>query len=212
MIKGQLQDLQVNDWGYARVKVSGTYYGADKKGAVNVAVGDFVELDAYEKTGTNGKQYPTFKYQSIKKVEDTGRSIASAATLVPAISGATASRPVVTVPYAVEAQLRAAYWAGKEAKDDARDPRISYQGAYDRALTFADLALRNGAFAALGKAKDTAKLGILEAFVSEYADKIMQQTYAAQVPKAPPATPQLTSETSDEVSGDAAAESEGTWS
>lgn len=198
-IKGQLQDLQVNDWGYARVKVSGTYYGADKKGAVNVAVGDTVELEAYDKTGTNGKSYPTFKYQSLRKLE----GVAAATAVVPGAvvpSNARSATP--------SAAGRESYWSDKAAEDAKRDPRISYQGAYDRALTFADLALRNGAFLAFGKAKDTAKLGILEAFVSEYADKIMQQTYAATVPAAK-ATPVVADETADTI-GDG--ESEAQWS
>lgn len=206
-IKGQLQDLQVNDWGYARVKVSGTYYGADKKGQLNVVVGDFVELDAYEKTGTNGKQYPTFKYQSIKRTGGPDSAVQTANQAPgPGVSG---NNQASRAPNSGGASSgRESYWSDKAAEDAKRDPRISYQGAYDRALTFADLALRNGAFLAFGKAKDTAKLGILEAFVSEYADKIMQQTYAATVPAARTLTPAV-DETADTI-GDG--ESEAQWS
>lgn len=160
-IKGQLQAKEINDYGYARIKVAGSWYGADKKGEVSGEAGDIVEFEPYK----NAKGYDTFKSVSFKKV--AGK---------PAGSG-----PVDTGPVASKDE----FWAKKEARDVARDPQIAYQGAYDRALTFADLALRNGAFGAFEKAKPTAKLAILEAFVAEYADKILGLVYAVKIPTGP---------------------------
>ena len=82
---------------------------------------------------------------------------------------------------------RDSYWSDKSAEDAKKDPRIVYQSSYDRAISFVDLAIRNGAFAALTKAKDTSKLEILQAFVDEQAERIMRQVYAAKVPAAEPA-------------------------
>lgn len=172
MIKGQLTKSETNGYGYTTVWVSGTRYGSDAKGKIFANVGDTVEFDAFDKEGKDGRMWPTFKLQTFKKAVET-----SVGTPTASVSSGNASKPGVS-----QGSTRDTYWSDKAAEDAKRDPRISYQGAYDRALTFADLALRNGAFAALGKAKDTAKLGILEAFVSEYADKIMSQTYSATVP------------------------------
>lgn len=187
-IKGQLQSAEVNDWGYARIKVSGTYYGADKKGQISVAVGDLVEFEAYDKAGNNGKTYPTFKFTTIKKVAGGEASQAGSGNSVgEARSGS------VAVPLQKSVQPSAvgrdSYWADKEANDKAKDPRISYQASYERAILFTDLAIRNGAFDALAKAKPTARLEILQAFVAEQADHIMGLVYAAKVPSAKPAEP-----------------------
>lgn len=197
MIKGQVQSAEMNDWGFPRIKVQGTFYGGDKKAPIpgGIVAGDTVEFEAYDKQ-KGDKSYPTFKYQSLKKVEGSPAPVVAAVA-----AGARANAPQ-------SGGNRESYWSDKAAEDAKRDPRISYQGAYDRALTFADLALRNGAFLAFGKAKDTAKLGILEAFVSEYADKIMRQTYEATVPAARTLTPAV-DETADTI-GDG--ESAAQWS
>lgn len=183
-IKGQLQSAEVNDWGYARIKVSGTYYGADKKGQISAVVGDLVEFEAYDKAGNNGKTYPTFKFASLRKVaggvasQGGGENAAGEART--GSVGALGQRSVHQL-----FGTKDAYWAEKEANDKAKDPRISFQASYERAILFTDLAIRNGAFEALAKAKNhTQKLEILQAFVAEQADHIMGLVYAAKVPSA----------------------------
>lgn len=200
MIKGQVQSAEMNDWGFPRIKVAGTFYGGDKKASIpgGIVAGDTVEFEAYDKQ-KGDKSYPTFKYQSLRKLEGA----AAATAVVPGAivpSNARSATP--------SAAGRESYWSDKAAEDAKRDPRISYQGAYDRALTFADLAIRTKCFEALEKAAATKRLGILEAFVSEYADKIMQQTYAATVPAAK-AVSVVADETADTI-GDG--ESEAQWS
>lgn len=188
-IKGAIQSKEVNDYGYVRIKVSGTWYGGDKKGDISgeIRSGDIVEFDAFDKTGNNGKVYPQFKFQSLKKV-----------------AAAKAGAPVDKGPVASKDE----YWQAKEANDQAKEPRISYHAAYERALVLTDLALRNGAFDALSKAKPTLKLEILQAFVADQADHIMGLVYAAKVPKAPSAAEHLNAESSNEDSGEATAGSE----
>lgn len=183
-IKGAIQSKEVNDYGYSRIKVSGSFYGGDKKGDISpdISLGDIVEFEAYEKTGSNGKVYQTFKFQSLKKV-----------------AGAKVGAKVDTGPTASKDE----YWAKKESQDAVKEPRISYQAAYDRALTFTDLAIRNGAFDALSKAKPTAKLEILQAFVAEQADHIMGLVYSAKVPTVKDSAPtaeQATEEVAEEGS------------
>jgi uridine phosphorylase len=167
-IKGQLQATETNDYGYARIKVSGKFYGADKKGAIDVSVGDIVEFEAFDKPGNNGKVYATFKFPSLKKV-----------------AGATPGAKVDTGPTASKDE----YWAKKEAADAAKEPRIQYMAAFERAVLFADLALRNGALTSFAKAKDTAKLEVLTAFVAETTQAIIKQSYAQTIPSATTAAP-----------------------
>ncbi len=194
MIKGQIKQSEMNQYGFFRMNVSGTWYGADKKGPVSVADGDFVEFEAFQKAGNNGKVFNNFKFQSLKKVD----GVAPPAAAAPA---ARASAP--------SSSGRDAYWSDKEANDRAKDPRISYQAAYERALIFTDLALRNGALGAFAKAKDTAKLAILEAFVTEQADKIMALVYAAKVPSPKKEEQPAAAATTEEAEESA---DEGKWS
>lgn len=209
MIKGQLTKSETNGYGYTTVWVSGTRYGSDAKGKVQAELGDIVEFDAYDKAGKDGRMWPTFKLQSFKKL-DSGSVQPLQQQPAAQVGGNTSTGKYVASTAAFGVGSRDTYWSDKAAEDAKRDPRISYQGAYDRALTFADLALRNGAFAALGKAKDTAKLGILEAFVSEYTDKIMQQTYAATVPTQGPGKVTTMAAGEPDTIGDG--ESETQWS
>lgn len=189
-IRGAIQAKEINDYGYARIKVSGTWYGGDKKGDISsdIGPGDIVEFEAYDKAG-GGKVFKNFKSQSLKKV-----------------AAARAGAPVDKGPVASKDE----YWANKEARDAAKDPQIAYQGAYDRALTFTSLALANGAFDALAKAKPVAKLEILQAFVDEQAARILGLVYSAKVP--------VVTETAEERAendagdGETADEEEGTWS
>lgn len=152
-IKGQLQKREINKFGFLRIKVSGEWYGSDKKGDVSVSEGDIVEFDAY----TNDRNYATFKGASLKKV-------ASAPAGKPVSQGPTASKDE--------------YWAKKEANDAAKEPRISYYAAFERAVQFTSLAFTTGALSSLTKAKDTAKLDVLIAFVDEQTQRILTASYA----------------------------------
>lgn len=173
IIKGQLQASETNDWGYPRVKVSGTWYGADAKVAVGAEVGALIEFDAYQKPGKNGKSFNNYKAQSLKVVK-----------------AAEAGVKVDTGPVASKDE----YWSKKEANDLAKEPRISYFAAVERAIQFTELALANGAFEALSKAKPVKKLEILEAFVAEQAHRLMVDAYSAEVPSVSPSVPAKASE------------------
>lgn len=163
MIKGVVQAIETNQWGYARLKIAGAWYGADQKGEItSVKAGDLVEIDAYEKSGKNGgKLFNNFKSQSLKKLKGPAPG-------AKVDSGPTASKDE--------------YWAKKEANDAAKEPRIAYFAASERAIQFSALAIANGGFDALGKAKPAKKLEILEAFVDEQTLRIMAASYGAAVP------------------------------
>lgn len=175
-IRGTLEKIETNNWGFTAIRVSGTRYGSDKKGVVSASVGDLVSFEAFEKPSTkgDGKSWPTFVFQSFKKEGSGGNGNAA--------TGATPG--VRTAQVSSSAGTRDTYWSDKAAEDAKKGPQIAFQAAYERAIRFTDLALRNGAFDALAKAKPTGRLEILQAFVDEQAERIMKAVYAAEVPKA----------------------------
>lgn len=178
-IKAALQAKEINKFGYARVKVAGAWYGSDKKGSPpSVEIGDIVEFDAYK----NERNYDTFKFQSFKKVASK-----------PANSG-----PADTGPVASKDE----YWAAKEKNDAAKEPRINYFAALDRAISFVDLALRNGAVGAYEKAKATGKLEVLTALVYETTQRIIAEAYAQKIP-APGEATEPAEEAAEEESAEA---------
>lgn len=194
-INGQLTKFETNNYGYSVIWVKGTRYGSDKKGTINAQVGDEVSFEAFNKPDNKdqNKSWPTFQFQTFRKVDG--------AVATPGNAGAVSGVAANNVPASASTKItlvaggRDAYWSDKEARDIEKDeryqtetePRIVFQSSYKLAVAFADLALRNGAFAALEKAKPTAKLEILQAFVSEQATRIMGEAYAAQQPSAAPA-------------------------
>jgi hypothetical protein len=183
-IKGTLTKFETNNYGYSVIWVQGTRYGSDKKGTINAQAGDTVEFEAFNKPDKNdaNKSWPTFQYQTFRKLASVPASAPDAAV---------AASPAAKVVHGSTAfGNRDSYWADKEARDIEKDkryqteiePRIVFQSAFKLAVDFVDLAIRNGAFAALEKAKPTAKLEILQAFVSEQASRIIAEAYAAGVP------------------------------
>ena len=177
MIKAALQAVKVNNYGYASIKVGGAWYGADKSKFVpDAQEGDLVEFEGFK----NPKGYDTYKTQTFKKVAGGAAKPDGGSGQVSPGSASTAQRTGAPS----SAGSRDTYWADKAKSDEAKQPQIAYQAAYERALGFTDLALRNGAFDALAKAKPTGRLEILQAFVDEQAERIMKAVYAAEVPKA----------------------------
>lgn len=172
MITGIVQTTRTNDYGYTSYKISSTWYGGDSKGPARASEGEKVTFEAFDKPGQGGKVYPTIKLATFKKVSASTNSNATTSASVSSGSSQAGS-----------AGTRDSYWADKEAKDAVREPRITYQASYERALLFVDLAIRNGAFESLAKAKPPARLEILQAFVDEQAGRIMKNVYAAEVPK-----------------------------
>jgi uncharacterized membrane protein YgcG len=158
LIKGTLQTSKTNDYGYTSIKVGGQWYGGDKKGDIKVGEGELVEVEVYE----NNKGFKTYKSQSLKKV--AGSKPAEG----PVNKGPTASKDE--------------YWAAKEARDAAVEPRINYFAALDRAITFVDVALRNGALVAFTKAKDPQKLDVLIALVGETTQRMIKEAYEQSIP------------------------------
>lgn len=177
MIKAALQAVKVNNYGYASIKVGGAWYGADKSKFVPDAnEGDLVEFEAFK----NPKGYDTYKTQTFKKVAGGAAKPDGGSGQVSPGSAPTAQRTGAPS----SAGSRDTYWADKAKSDEAKQPQIAYQAAYERALGFTDLALKNGAFDALAKAKPIGRLEILQAFVDEQAERIMKAVYSASVPKA----------------------------
>jgi hypothetical protein len=136
-----------NKGGYFALKVDGEFYGIETKGSPEVSEGDTVRFDFYVKNG----KYKTVKGKIHKKAGGGGSSNK------PSSGGS-----------------RDDYWAAKDKYEkEVREPRITYFAAYERAVLFTDLSIRNGAFDALSKAKPAEKLGVLEAFVNEQAQKLI---------------------------------------
>lgn len=171
MITGIVQTTRTNDYGYSSYKISSTWYGADSKGPPRASEGEKVTFEAFDKPGKEGKVYPTIKLATFRKVAadqaaPAGSSGPSAAKAVPSSGNG-----------------RDGYWADKEANDKLKEPRITWQASYERALIFAKLAIDTKCFEALEKAKPTARLEVLTAFVDEQAARIFKAVYAAEVPK-----------------------------
>lgn len=171
MITGIVQTTRTNDYGYTSYKISSTWYGGDSKGPARASEGEKVSFEAFDKPGQSGKVYPTIKLATFKKVSAATGGNAATSTSVSSGNSQTGSTGT-----------RDSYWADKAAEDAKKDPRIVYQSSYERAILFVDLAIRNGAFEALAKAKSTARLEILQAFVDEQAGRIMRNVYSAEVP------------------------------
>ncbi len=177
--QGIIQTTRTNDYGFTSYKIANTWYGADAKGPPRASEGEKVSFEAFEKAGKDGRTWPTIKIATFKKVPQTSADD-NVGRLVPGVQERTPNRTA-----SVSTQ-RDTYWSDKAAEDKLREPRIVYQSAYERAVQFVDLAVRAGAFKALEKAKETAKLEILEAFVDEQTDKIMRAAFAAIPPALKP--------------------------
>jgi hypothetical protein len=207
MITGQIQFTDPGKFGFApALKVNGVRYGADSKGNLpaGVEVGATVSFEYFDKAGKDGRQWPTYKLQSLKLAAPAA-AVANGGT-----AAAVAERNFSggKSDYAKKED----YWASKAKTDEARDPRISYQGALERAIAFADLAFRAAALP-LPKA-DNKKLDVLAAFVDETANRFLAQTYAATVPMLKPAV-KLSVTPGGEVAAEAvdlAAETDEDWS
>jgi len=175
-IKGNVQTTKTNDWGFTSYKVSSTWYGADSKGPARASEGEWIEFEAFDKPGKEGKVYPTIKLATLKKIS---------AANIPSGSGNTNDGHGSGSAGRVANESggsRQDYWAAKGIEDAKRDPRISYFASLERAIQFVDLALRNGAIGAYEKAKATGKLEVLTALVYETTQRIMAEAYSQEVP------------------------------
>lgn len=140
-----------NKGGFYALKVDGNFYNLPGRNETpSVAKGQNVTFGFYLKDG---------KYKTIK----------GPVTLVPSAWAA----PVNGTGNAVANGGRDSYWANREAEAVSRDARISYFAAYERALGLVTLAIANGAFPSLEKAKPAAKLDVLKAFVEATAEEII---------------------------------------
>jgi hypothetical protein len=178
MITGTIQTTKTNDYGFTAYKINGVWYGADAQGPPRASEGETVSFEDFQKTGKDGRTWPSLKLATFKKVAATvGNTGATSAVASPgkaAYVGATSNRD--------------SYWTDKAALDAAKDPRISLQGAYKVAVEFLPVVLAQGALPSFDKAKATAKLEILRSFLDEEALRIHTASYAATVPaKAAPA-------------------------
>jgi hypothetical protein len=167
---GTIEGVNTNKWGFTGYMIGGKWLNCDRKGITGFSRGDAVEYETYLAKG----KYETIKADSLKAV------VVPAVVLPPQISSQVVTLPGIRTPSAY--QQKEAYWADKAENDAAKEPRIAYFAAFERAVAFVDLALRNGAFTAFAKAKDSAKLDILTAFVDEQALRIMSNSYYAEAP------------------------------
>lgn len=176
MITGIVQTTKTNDWGFTSYKVNGVWYGADTKGPARASEGESVSFEDFQKSGKDGRQWPTVKLATFKKVAAPTNQPSGSSGQVPQGRASYASSP---------GGGRDTYWSDKAAIDAAKDPRISLQGAYKVAVEFLPVVLAQGALPSFDKAKATAKLEILRAYLDEEATRIHTQSYAAKVPSQP---------------------------
>ena len=191
MITGIVQTTKTNDYGFTAYKLNGVWYGADAKGPPRASEGETVSFEDFQKSGKDGRQWPSLKLATFKKVAAQATSPVGTAS-VPGRSGSTAYSGGA-------ANGRESYWTDKAASDAAKDPRISLQGAYKVAAAFLPVVLAQGALPSFDKAKATAKLEILRSFLDEEAQRIHTQSYAAKVPTPPVASLKNTSDSNESV-------------
>lgn len=188
-VTGKVQFIDANKFGYSpSLKVNGVKYGGDTKGQLpsGISQGTNVTFEAFE-TESNGKSYAKYKLQSLKVVTGPAPSAKSSATGFSAGLGS-----------------RDTYWADKDAKDSAKEPRIVYLAAFERAVALATLVLAKEALPLPKDAKN--RLDPILAFVDEQTQRILEATFAA---KAPGATTADETSQDDGDSAEGAAESEG---
>lgn len=178
MITGIVQTTDTNQYGFTRYKVSSSWYGADAKGPPRASEGDKVTFEAFDKAGKDGRVWATIKLATFKKLaSDPSVNTNSANPSNPNAGAATKGNGAT-----YSAGSRDSYWADKAKTDEAKEPRIAYFAALDRAIAFVDLALRNGAIKAYEAAKATGKLEVLTALVYETTQRIMAEAYTQAVP------------------------------
>lgn len=206
MITGQVQQVETNpQYGFSRYNISGAWYGADKKGRL-AEVGETVSFEYFDKPGKDGRTWPTIKTATFRK--QGGNSPSPGAVAVPSSAQQRGHTGTYSGGASKAPAGRDTYWKDKADNDAAKEPRIAYFAALERAISFVDLALRNGAISAYEKAKATGKLEVLTALVYETTQKIMAESYAATVP-----APKAASIPQPELSGDTEAEeSDEEWS
>ena len=178
MITGVIQTTKTNDYGFTAYKLNGVWYGADAKGPPRASEGETVTFEDFQKTGKDGRTWPSLKLATFKKV-------ANAAPTQATNTGGSGNggSPVASGRGSYgAANGRDTYWSDKAATDAAKDPRISLQGAYKVAAEFLPVVLAQGALPSFDKAKATAKLEILRSFLDEEALRIHTASYAATVP------------------------------
>jgi hypothetical protein len=176
VIQGNVQTTKTNDWGFTSYKVQGTWYGADSKGPPRAAEGESITFEAYNKAGKDGREWPTIKLSTLRKVSG-GQAVAgtTGAASAPRSFGGNQSSGAGTG--------RDSYWSDKANADLLREPRIAYQGAIKLAISFVDLAISSGSFVALSKVKkDTDKLEVLEKFVTETAERFFKDSWNQKAP------------------------------
>jgi hypothetical protein len=146
-----------NKGGFYALKVGGAFYNLSSKSPPSVQKGSNVSFSFYLKND---------KYKTVSGEVSTVASAPAAAA--PAANGSGSAG-------------QSAYWAKREAGESDRDARISYFAAYERALGFVQLAIAQGAFPSLEKAKPAAKLDVLKAFVAEVAADIIASANGKEV-------------------------------
>lgn len=166
-VTGKVQFIDANKFGYSpSLKVNGVKYGGDTRGLLpsGISQGTDVTFEAFE-TESNGKSYTKYKLQSLKVSTGPAPSAKSSAT---GVSAGTGSRDT--------------YWSDKDAKDSAKEPRIVYLAAFERAVALATLVLAKEALPLPKDAKN--RLDPILAFVDEQTQRILEATFAAKVPGA----------------------------
>lgn len=162
--KGRLSKItDPNKGGYVSLVVDDVYYGAEAKGTPPFKAGDVIEFDWYLKQD----KYRTIKGQ-VKKCEDVATPSASNGPSTGKSGGYVSPKDK--------------YWEDKDIYDKTVvQPRITYLAAYERALGFTDIVLREKAIPGLEKAKPEARLEIIQNFVSEITDAIIERSNTHKV-------------------------------
>lgn len=167
-IKGTIQAVNANKYGYYSIKVQGEWYNLNTKTRPDFKEGDGVEFDYYKKDG---------KYLTVK-----GDVASAAVEKEPASDKPAGSKPAYQGYSRPQGGQRDTYWADKAVTDAEREPRIAYQGAYERAIEVFRIVDAKGGYPSLEKTKPVDRLEAVRAFIEAEADNIMRLAYAATAP------------------------------
>lgn len=154
---GVVQKINKNGGGFYGVRVNNEWFGLSKS-APKFQEGDSVSFEYYLKDD---------KYKTVKGSVDVKAAEPPTETKQQSAGGK---------------HYRDTYWNDKAAADAAKEPRIAYQGAYERAVEVFKIVEAKGGYPAIEKAKAANKLGVIRALIEAEADHIMALAWNAKAP------------------------------
>lgn len=168
-VKGRVEFVKKNDYGFYSIKIGEKWYSASKKNP-GVSKGDLVSGSYFIKD----EKWATLK-GDLEVLEDSPGGDDSDD------EAPTAKKSAYKKPAYSGGSNRDEYWTKKAETDAAKEPRIAYFAALERAILAAGVALENGAFN-LEKAKPADRLKVIEAYIEHLVGKYTEAANNAGKP------------------------------